>query len=593
MQKLTWTEIRQEVLKHKKQLIKANLLAIIATLVNVPIPLIMPVLVDEVLLGQKGQAVTMMSYLLPEAWVGPTAFILLMFVVVVFLRLLNMVFSILQFKSFAIVGKEISFKIREKFLNHLPQVKLQPLEEQGSAGLSSRCIIDIETIDMCISQALSTLVIGLVSILGTCAILIWIDWRLGLLILVLNPAMIIFTRLFRSNLSQLTRDENTAFEAFQTSLIETLDAINQLKSARKEIQYFEAVKETATHLKNCAVRSQWKSEAMNQYGSAVYLIGFEAFRVIAMLMVVFSGLSVGQMFAVFAYLWFMMGPIQELVGLQYSYYSCDSALERLNEVFQFKKEPFRETVQNPFETDGQIAIAFNNVSFAYTENKSTLKSVNLTIDKGQRVAIVSVSGGGKSTLVQLLLGLYEKDSGDIVINGVPVEKIGYHQIRKNISTVLQTPIIFNTDIEDNLRMGNKRLVESELWQALRMAELDDVVRELPQQLKTKVGKNGLKLSGGQRQRLAIARMILSNPKVVVLDEATSALDAITEGKIHQNLSTFLQDRTTIIIAHRLSAVKMADQIYVLDDGTICQSGSHKQLNDEEGTYQTLFSHYTL
>ncbi|RKF12769.1 ABC transporter ATP-binding protein [Alginatibacterium sediminis] len=586
---LSWQQIRQQIFKHKPVLIKAHVIALLATLVSVPIPLMMPLLVDEVLLNQPGKAVDLMQQFLPQSWHGPTAYILFILAMVCCMRIAALILGVAQSRQFTIIGKQISFQIREQVLDFLPKVSLREYETQGAAAISARCVTDVETLDKFISVSLSKLLMSVMTIIGVAGILLWIDWTLGLIIIVLNPAVIYFSRSFGKRVKQLKRKENAAFEAFQLSLVETLDAINQLRTAQREQQYFARVSDAAQQLRDYSIESNWKTEAVERLSFTIFLLGFEIFRAIAMLMVVFSGLSVGEIFAVFGYLWFMMGPVQELLSMQYSFFGAQAAMSRLNELLALETEPFYPNKVNPFEQPEKgISVEIENVDFYYSKNKPLLKQVSMQIEAGQKAAIVSVSGGGKSTIVQLLLGLYQAQAGAIRYNRHSIEDIGYQCVRNNVATVLQQPILFNTTIRENLSMGNS-FSDSEIWSALKLAELESTVRELKDQLNTRIGRNGVRLSGGQRQRLAIARMLLSDPKVVILDEATSALDTETEARILANLDSFLKGRTTLIIAHRLSAIQRADLIYVLDDGKMTQSGSHRDLIDTPGLYQTLYS----
>jgi len=202
---------------------------------------------------------------------------------------------------------------------------------------------------------------------------------------------------------------------------------------------------------------------------------------------------------------------------------------------------------------------------------------------------VGASGGGKSTLVQALLGLYPTASGEIYYGDVPVQAIGWDTVRDNVGVVLQHPVLFNATVRDNLCMG-REYDDARLWQALEIAQLKSVVEEMPQGLDTLVGKGGVRLSGGQRQRLAIARMVLTEPKVVILDEATSALDTQTEREVHRALADFLRGRTTLIIAHRLSAVRQADRILVFENGRVVEEGDHDSLMAQAGLYHKLYAH---
>ena len=229
----------------------------------------------------------------------------------------------------------------------------------------------------------------------------------------------------------------------------------------------------------------------------------------------------------------------------------------------------------------------NNIHFSYKGKLDVLNGVTLDIKSGEQIALVGASGGGKSTLVQALLGLYPISDGMIYFDHIPINKIGFDTVRDNVSTVLQHPVLFNSSVRDNLNMG-RDIGDNELWNALTIAQLDKTVKEMPKQLDTLVGRQGVRLSGGQRQRLAIARMILSQPSVVILDEATSALDSETEFQLHKAMRKFLKDRTTIIIAHRLSAVKQANHVYVFEDGMISEQGNHDSLIEKQGLYSKLY-----
>ena len=203
---------------------------------------------------------------------------------------------------------------------------------------------------------------------------------------------------------------------------------------------------------------------------------------------------------------------------------------------------------------------------------------------------MGASGGGKSTLIQTLIGLYPSEAGHIYFNDAAIERIGLDVVREHVVTVLQHPALFNDTIRANLTLG-KPSSDEQLWNVLAIAQLTDTVKELEQGLETIVGRHGMRLSGGQRQRMAIARMVVANPKVVILDEATSALDSETEHNLHQALGVFLKNRTSIIIAHRLSAVKQADHVYVFEEGKICEQGRHEILINQNGLYAKLYGEY--
>jgi len=293
------------------------------------------------------------------------------------------------------------------------------------------------------------------------------------------------------------------------------------------------------------------------------------------------------MLAVFAYLWFMMGPVQEILNIQYASHAARAALGRINRLMDVRLEPHYAHEENPFEGKTTTGIRVSDVHFSYDGETPVLNGVNLEIAPGEKVALVGASGGGKTTLVQILLGLYLPQRGQVCFDGVPVERIGLDVVRDNVATVLQHPALFNDTVRANLTLG-RELPDETLWQALEIAQLAQVVRGMDQQLETLIGHNGVRLSGGQRQRLAVARMVLQDPRIVILDEATSALDVATERELHHALQTFLQGRTTLIVAHRLSAVRQADRALVFEDGRIAEHGSHEQLIQGEGLYARLY-----
>jgi ATP-binding cassette subfamily C protein len=232
-------------------------------------------------------------------------------------------------------------------------------------------------------------------------------------------------------------------------------------------------------------------------------------------------------------------------------------------------------------------VELDRVCFRYGSGEPVLNDVSLTIQAGERVALVGASGGGKSTLVQVLLGLYQPESGAIRFDGVPVQRIGLDVVRDHVATVLQHTVLFNDSVRNNLTLGRES-GDAELWHALESAQLADVVRAMPHQLDARLGRDGVRLSGGQRQRLAIARLLLGEPQVVIFDEATSALDTETEAHVHAAMADFLAGRTVLIIAHRLSAVKQADRVYVFEDGRIAEQGTHQQLLKADGLYSRLY-----
>jgi ATP-binding cassette subfamily C protein len=586
---LSWRDILQELRRHRRSLVKGNLIAVFAAIWAVPLPLILPLLVDEVLLHQPGAFIATVGPWFPEAWHGPTLFILAALGLTALLRLLAVLFNIWQSRTFSLMAKDVVYGIRQRMLDRLSKIALSEYETLGSGAVTSRFVTDLNAIDSFIGASISGFLVSVLILIGVSAVLLWMHWQLALFILLLNPFVILFSTRLGKRVKELKKQENSAFELFQAALAETLDALHQIRAMNRERHYLARVADLAGNIRNHAAAFAWKSDAMNRASFFVFLVGFDSFRALAMFMVVFSDLSIGEMMAVFGYLWFMMSPVQEIINIQYAWYAANAALGRVNGLLDLKLAQEWPAKRDPFAGQATVGVTLENLSFAYADGEPVLDQVDLDIRPGEKVALVGASGGGKSTLVQVLLGLYPAQGGTVRYGGVPVSEIGWDQVREHVGVVLQHPVLFNDTVRANLAMGRERS-EAELWQALAIAQLKDFVADMPQGLDTVVGRQGVRLSGGQRQRLAIARMVLSAPQVVILDEATSALDAETERHLHQALTGFLAGRTTLIIAHRLSAVRQADRILVFENGRVVEEGSHDSLMQSGGLYHKLYSH---
>ena len=589
-QAYTWNYIYQNALEHKKELIHAHIIAILAALVSVPIPLLMPLLVDEVLLNKPGISITTVNKIIPAAWQEPVTYILAVLALSVLLRIISIIFNILQARKFSCISKDIIFRIRHRLIKHLQSISMSEYESLGSGTVVTHMVTDLDTLDTFIGTTVSKLLVACLTILGTAIILLWMHWQLGLFILLLNPIVIYFTRVVGKNIKTLKSKENAAYGVFQQSLTETLEAIHQIRASNREQHYMQLLIDSARKVKEHSTAFAWKSDAATRLSFLIFLFGFDIFRATAMLMVLYSNLSIGEMLAVFGYLWFMMAPVQEILGIQYAFYGAKAALTRINRLTILKQEPDYPHLQNPFATKKTVSISIENLHFRYNDEREVLNGIDLKIKAGEKIALVGASGGGKSTLVQNLIGLYPATKGQIYFDDVPINKIGLDVVREHVVTVLQHPILFSDTIRANLTMGRNATDEA-LWNALEIAQLKDTIINLEHGLDTIVGRQGMRLSGGQRQRLAIARMIFANPHIVILDEATSALDTETEHKLHLALATFLKNRTTIIIAHRLSAVKQADHVYVFEEGSICEQGRHETLITQNGLYAKLYGEY--
>ncbi len=583
-----WGYILSVAREHRRELILAHLVAILAVLANVPIPLLMPLLVDEVLLQQPGALVAAMNSLFPATWQGPVLYITGILLLTVLLRLFALLLGVWQTLRFTLVAKDVTYRMRRDLLDRLQTISMAEYETLGSGAVASRFVTDVNAIDDFVGASLSKILVSVLSLVGITVILLWMHWKLALFILFMNPLVIYFTVVLGKKVKHLKREENSAFEIFQQALVETLDGIHEIRASNRERHYLQRVRQKARDIRRHSAAFSWKSDAANRFSFGIFLIGFDVFRAISMLMVVYSSLSVGEMMAVFGYLWFMMAPVQDVLNVQYAWYAAKAAMNRINQLFELQQEPDYPHLRDPFAGKPTVGIRMQDICFRYgDEGEPVLRHVNLNVRPAETVALVGASGGGKSTLVQVILGMYPPQQGMLYFDEVPVTEIGLDVVRDNVATVMQHPAMFNDTVRRNLGLG-REIGDAALWQALETAQLAETVRAMPEGLDTLIGQHGVRLSGGQRQRLAIARMLLTEPKVVILDEATSALDTETEASLHAAMRDFLRSRTTLIIAHRLSAVKQADRVYVFEDGHIIEEGVHEELIRGNGLYSRLY-----
>jgi ATP-binding cassette subfamily C protein len=586
---LTWRGILGELGGHRWRLLQANVVALLAVIAAVPVPLLLPLMVDEVLLDHPGPLVAAIGAWFPAAWHGPVLFIGATLAISLLLRLAAIGLNVWQGRTFALLAKDVVYRIRARMLKRLSRIALSQYETVGSGRVTSHFVTDLNAVDGFLGASVSGFVVSVLTLVGVAAVLFWMHWQLALFILLLNPVVILFSTRLGKRVKDLKKFENRAFEVFQDALGETLDALTQIRAMNREKHYLARLTEKAGDIRRHAAAYAWKSDALSRVSFFVFLAGFDAFRAGAMLMVVFSDLTIGEMLAVFGYLWFMMTPVQELVNLQYAWFGAQAALARINALLGMQDEPQHPALRDPFAGAATVGITLEQVSFAYDEGETVLDDVSLAIAPGEKVALVGASGGGKSTLVQALLGLYPVKAGRILYGDAPVTEIGWETVREHVGVVLQHPVLFNDSVRGNLTLG-RDADDATLWQALEIAQLKDIVAALPHGLDTVVGRQGVRLSGGQRQRLAIARMVVANPRVVILDEATSALDTGTERRLHEAMHAFLAGRTTLIIAHRLSAVKQADRILVFENGRVVEAGGHAELIEKGGLYHKLYHH---
>ncbi|RXI37025.1 ABC transporter ATP-binding protein [Malaciobacter mytili] len=573
--KYLWTLL----LNKKKHLIIGQIITIIAILISIPIPLMLPALVDEVLLNKPDFFVNNINTLIGNG--SAFYYIAIVTICVIFLRFIHFLFSAIITKLFTSIAKYITFKIREKLLNHLKNVCMNEYETLGSGAIAANLITDVNTLDNFIITGASKFIASILTLIAVSFVLIAIHPILGLMILIIQPIIMILSKKIAKSVGTLKKEENSAIEKFQNNLGEVLELFGQIKASNKERYFFTQSIKRAKQVKDTSNEFNYKSIAYERFSFTIFLAAFEILRAAGLLMVAYSDLSIGMMFAMFGYIWFIMTPVQDILSMQYSYAQAKAALERINKILELKIETSGNTL---LSKQNDFSIELKNLFFSYNSEKETLKNISLKIQPKDKIALIGASGSGKTTLAQIIASFYTKNSGELLYNNIKIEELNKESIRDNIFLVLQMPILFNNTLRFNITMGNDKIDDLEIYKALEIAQLKENIDKMPKGLDTIVGKHGIRLSGGQRQRLSIARMIIANPKVVIFDESTSALDVPTETKLFDALKPILENKTVITIAHRLSTVKNAKKIYVLEEGELVQTGTHEELEKVEGHY---------
>ena len=337
-------------------------------------------------------------------WQQAAGYIGLMLVVTLTLRCGSLCFGVLQSRLFARLAKDIVYRIRVRLIERLKRISLGEYESLGSGTVTTHLVTDLDTLDKFVGETLSRFLVAMLTLVGTASILMWMHWKLALLILLFNPLVIYATVQLGKRVKHLKKLENDSTSRFTQALSETLDAIQEIRAGNRQGFFLGRLGLRAQEVRNYAVNSQWKTDASNRASGLLFQFGIDIFRAAAMLTVLFSDLSIGQMLAVFSYLWFMIGPVEQLLNLQYAYYAAGGALTRINELLARADEPQYPGGVDPFKGRDTVGIQVQGLSFGYGD-ELVLDQLNLSIAPGEKVAIVGASGGGKSTLVQLLLGL--------------------------------------------------------------------------------------------------------------------------------------------------------------------------------------------
>ena len=482
------------------------------------------------------------------------------------------------------ITNDVKFDLFDRLIHMHPQF----FDENSSGIIISRYMSDPATASAGIVDNIKTITTSLFGALGLIAVMLYSSWELAIIGVIVLFVAFVPVALIRKRIKEASNKNMVIGGNITTNINETYSG-NKVMAAYelqdRQNKYFQEQTWKGFNVNmSLYKRSGWMSPLM-------YLIA--SFGIATVLGVgtylINSGKMTAGSFASFVTsLLLLYKPVKTLGNTLTGIQNIFVAMGRVFELFDLKPEI--TDCENPIELTGlNNKIEFKNVNFEYIENQPVLRDLNLTVHKNETLAIVGNSGGGKSTLVNLIPRFYDIKSGSITIDDVDIRKFSLKSLRHNISMVFQDNFLYSGTIKENIMMGNPNATEYELQQAIESAHLQDMIAELPQGLDTMLGERGLTLSGGQRQRVAIARAMLRNAPIVILDEATSALDNESEAIVQKAMDNLMKDRTVFIIAHRLSTIKNADRIAVINEGELVELGTHEELmNIENGQYKALY-----
>ncbi|MCG9841574.1 SAV1866 family putative multidrug efflux ABC transporter [Staphylococcus argenteus] len=486
-------------------------------------------------------------------------------------------------------SNKILYDIRKKLYDHLQALSARFYANNQVGQVISRVINDVEQTKDFILTGLMNIWLDCITIIIALSIMFFLDVKLTIAALIIFPFYILTVYVFFGRLRKLTRKRSQALAEVQGFLHERVQGISVVKSFAiedNEAKNFD--KKNTNFLTRALQHTRWNAYSFAAINTVtdigpIIVIGVGAYLAIS------GSITVGTLAAFVGYLELLFGPLRRLVAsfttLTQSFASMDRVFQLIDEDYDIKNGIGAQPIEIK---QGRIDI--DHVSFQYNDNEAPiLKDINLSIEKGETVAFVGMSGGGKSTLINLIPRFYDVTSGQILIDGHNIKDFLTVSLRNQIGLVQQDNILFSDTVKENILLGRPTATDAEVVEAAKMANAHDFIMNLPNGYDTEVGERGVKLSGGQKQRLSIARIFLNDPPILILDEATSALDLESESIIQDALEVLSKDRTTLIVAHRLSTITHADKIVVIENGQIVEIGTHMELITKQGAYEHLYS----
>ena len=486
------------------------------------------------------------------------------------------------------VTYRVTKDVRDRVFAHIQKLPVSYLDAHPQGDVVSRVVSDVDTFADGLLMGFTQLFTGVITIVGTLVLMLTIRWQIALVVVVITPLSLVVANFIAKRtysmfrLQSQTRGEQTAF------IDETVENIKLVQAFGHEKASMDAFEEINDRLGKCSLKAIFFSSLTNPATRFVNSLVYAGVALSgAFLVLTNPGFTVGYLTSFLNYANQYTKPFNEISGVVTE---LQNALACAGRVFALMEEPERrpdpDKPRQPEKVQG--AVELRNLFFSYTPEKPLIRDFSLRVKPGQKIAIVGPTGCGKTTLINLLMGFYDPQSGEIVLDGVPTRQMSRKTLRENIGMVLQDTWLQSGTIHDNIAMGRPEASRQEVMEAAKQAHAHSFIKRLPQGYDTVIGEQGGSLSQGQKQLLCIARLMLCLPPILVLDEATSSIDTRTERKVQKAFDTMMQGRTSFIVAHRLSTIQEADVILVMRDGHIVEQGTHEGLLRQQGFYAKLY-----
>ncbi len=542
-------------------------MAILCTVLVLVLPTVTQVLVDEVMGKRRG------DLLFKTAALGIGAI------------LLRQTLFMLRTYGNNALEQRLIHDLRRKLYDKLQRLPIKWFDSNSSGEIMSRVASDVPSTDRVIVETIDQAIPAVLQFLIMAGWMFYNSWELALVTLAPLPVIGIITTIYSRVAEPRWRESSEASAALNALLHDNLAGIRQIKAYTVEPEALDRFDAASRHVGEKHMRVMkgqalvWPGVSLLAESGIILMLGCGAWWVLQ------GKMEAGTPMAFLVAWGFLFDPISRINNLTQLYLGGKVAAKRVFDILDLPDESNLTEGERPAEFKGRVV--FEKAGFSYDPESPAVQDISITAEPGMTVALVGPTGAGKSTVLNLLTRFYEVDTGRILLDGHPIETLSKEWLRDHTGYVTQESFLFNTTLRDNMRLAKPDATDEEIWAALESANAAPFVRELPEKLDTIAGERGVRFSGGEKQRLSIARALLKNPPLLLLDEATSALDNETERLVQQALETLRSDRTSFVIAHRLSTVRKADLICVLEDGKLAECGKHEELLARGDLYSRL------